>query len=66
MVLGLGGTIINAYPNYLYPIIGFRIQPLEFYKINFSPYIFIPISSFEVLESDFIIVPIGFSAGISL
>ena len=66
LVLGLGGTIINAYPNYLYPIIGFRMQPLEFYKINFSPYIFIPISSFEVLlDSDFIIAPIPFGIGIN-
>lgn len=67
---GLGGTIIcgNTNPNYfLYPIVGYRILPLNSNKVNFRVFAQIP---FNGLESEVDLnapyfIPLGLSIGIS-
>lgn len=63
---GLGGTIISgsADKNYLlYPIVGYRILPLNSNKVNFRIFGQIPFSG---LPEDIIYIPVGLSLGISL
>ena len=63
--LGLGGAVIEGNtsdPYLLYPIIGYRLQPLKAEKVNLRLYLALPISSIET--EDFLFIPAGLSVGI--
>ncbi|WP_418262714.1 hypothetical protein [Flavobacterium faecale] len=63
---GLGGTIINGNTsqNYLlYPIVGYRLQPLKSNKVNFRIFGQIPFSGIETV--DILFIPFGVSAGVN-
>jgi hypothetical protein len=63
---GLGGTIIsgNTPQKYLlYPIVGYRILPLQSKKVNFRIFGQIPFSGLET--KDILFVPFGLSLGVS-
>lgn len=63
---GLGGTVIvgNTAQQYLlYPIIGYRLQPLKSNRVNFRIFGQVPFSGLN--PEDMIFVPLGVSVGIS-
>lgn len=63
---GLGGTIIGGNTNYnylLYPIVGYRLQPLKSNKVNFRVYSCIPVTPFKYTNVWF--SPIAISVGYS-
>ena len=63
---GLGRTVINGNTNQnylLYPIVGYRILPLNSSKLNFRIFGQIPFSGLET--EDIIFIPFGLSLGIS-
>jgi len=63
---GLGGTIIIRDTNqnyFLYPIVGYRILPLNSNKVNFRVFGQIPFTGLET--EDIIFIPFGLSLGIS-
>ncbi|WP_320053680.1 hypothetical protein [uncultured Acetobacteroides sp.] len=65
--LGLGGTIVGGNTKYnylLYPIIGYRLQPLKSNKVNFRVFSCVPIAPFRYTSIWF--SPIGVSVGLSL
>jgi hypothetical protein len=64
---GLGGTIITGgLHNYiLYPIIGYRLQPLRSKKVNFRLFGSYPIYGKDVEDTlDIIFSPVGLSLGV--
>jgi hypothetical protein len=64
---GIGGTIINGITNqhyWLYPIVGYRLQPLKSNKVNFKIFGSIPFSGLNSVE-DIFFIPFGLSLGIS-
>jgi hypothetical protein len=64
---GLGGTIINGKTNQhylLYPIVGYRLQPLKSNKVNFRIFGSIPFTGLET--EDILFIPFGLSLGVSL
>jgi hypothetical protein len=64
---GLGGTIIdgNTKQNYLlYPIFGYRLQPLKSNRVNFRIFGSIPFTGLKNTE-DILFIPFGLSLGIS-
>ena len=67
---GIGGTLVSGDPVVLdkqfipYPIIGYRIQPLNFKKANFRIFFTWPFSGMDGLNGVWI-SPFGFSIGIS-
>lgn len=64
---GLGGTIIcgnTSQPYFLYPMVGYRLLPLESNRINFRIFGQIPFSGFDT--DDIIFFPFGLNLGISL
>ena len=64
---GMGGSMIyrNTDQNYfLYPIIGYRIQPLKSDRVNFRIFGIIPFSGYDHEEICF--SPLGLSLGICL
>lgn len=63
---GLGGTIISGNTNqnyFLYPIVGYRVLPLNSNKVNFRVFGQIPFSGLET--EDILFIPFGLSLGIS-
>lgn len=63
---GLGGTIISGNTNqnyFLYPIVGYRILPLNSNKVNFRVFGQIPFTGLEI--EDILFIPFGLSIGIS-
>ena len=61
---GMGGTIINGFPDkkyFLYPIIGYRLQPLKSNKVNFR--IFTTLLN-NGKDSEIYILPLGLSLGL--
>ena len=62
--VGLGGTLVLGpiSQNYLlYPMIGYRLQPLKSDRLNFRIFGHFPVTG---IESNYILfIPIGFSAG---
>ena len=64
---GLGGTIISDYkpkPYLLYPLIGYRLLPLDSGKINFRIFGLLPLWG-PIGTDEFNILPIGLNVGIS-
>jgi hypothetical protein len=62
---GLGGTVVagNTPRHYfLYPIVGYRLQPLRKNKLYFRAFGQIPINGLDNLEVFF--APVGFSLGV--
>ena len=62
--IGIGGAVIigNTEQNYLiYPIIGYRLSPLNKEKVIFRVFVEIPFSGLET--DDFLFIPLGFSFG---
>ena len=63
---GLGGTFIlgnTTQPYLLYPIVGYRILPLQSDKINFRVFSLIPFSG--LYTDDIVFIPLGLNLGIS-
>ena len=63
---GLGGTYITGdnYQNYfIYPVIGYRIQPLKSDKAYFRIFCSIPFTGLDTEE--FAVSPVGLSLGVS-
>jgi hypothetical protein len=63
---GLGGTIINGKTNqhyWLYPIVGYKLQPLKSNKVNFRIFASIPFSGLYSVE-DIYFIPFGLSLGV--
>ena len=59
---GLGGTFLVGdaqQPYCLYPIVGYRLHPLQKHKIAFRFYAEIPLND----SGNIIFIPVGFSAG---
>jgi hypothetical protein len=64
---GLGGTVVggNTDMKYLlYPIAGFRLQPLKSKKVNLRAFACPPLGKYRYTEIWF--VPVGISVGVSL
>lgn len=64
--LGLGGSYASSrYSNeyYIFPIIGYRLQPLEPSKVNFRVFANIPFGGYE--DAEIIFSPIGLSVGLN-
>jgi hypothetical protein len=64
---GLGGTIIIGKTNqhyWLYPLVGYRLQPLKSNKVNFRIFGSIPFSGLNSVE-DIIFIPFGLSLGVN-
>jgi len=62
---GLGGTIINGKTNQhylLYPIVGYRLQPLKSNKVVFRIFGSIPFTGLEA--ENILFVPFGLSLGV--
>lgn len=66
--VGLGGTYFNGNTPYhylLYPLVGYRFQPLKTNKVNFRVFVCYPFKGIDSKETDDkIFFPIGLSAGI--
>ena len=63
---GLGGTYVAGntnYPYVVYPLLGYRILPLEKDKLNFRIYHSYPFSGNDILDYYFAII--GLSVGVS-
>jgi hypothetical protein len=65
---GVGGTwmkgsISRTY--LLYPILGYRIQPLQASKLNFRVFGQVPFTGLDSDDYNFIFIPLGISFGVS-
>ena len=65
---GLGGTFLNG-SNWdfyrLYPILGYRLQPLQYKRVNFRIFGTAPFSGWDNIN-DIFFSPVGLSLGLSL
>jgi hypothetical protein len=63
--LGLGGTFIignTSQPYLFYPIVGYRIHPLKFNKVNFRLFVYYPFTGEDL--DDILLIPVGINLGI--
>ena len=63
---GLGGSIISGHTvqDYtLYPMVGYRLQPLKSDKLNFRVYLQYPVTGYPAVAEDILFIPIGLSFG---
>ncbi len=62
--IGIGGTMLNGNTNqhfWMYPIVGFRGQPLKSERFNFRIFSCLPLSGFD--SEDILFLPFGLSTG---